>query len=205
MGVLAGQPQHRVSEADLDVLEMITHIPPRSSVAAPSLQNRALDTVAALRRPPIDPIVLAASLGSGPNVTRHHFHHTYADTHSAHLSGHSQQMPVSERRKRAMEAASRPPPPPTAPAPQPQEDEQFESSSMFVSCQAPRSVRLARAPCGRDPRQSSRGARRRGKRHGQGGSDVTCGAECTLAKDNAVVPTARSTLLRPDARADATR
>jgi len=145
MGVLAGQPQHRVSEADLDVLEMITHIPPRSSVAAPSLQNRALDTVAALRRPPIDPIVLAASLGSGPNVTRHHFHHTYADTHSAHLSGHSQQMPVSERRKRAMEAASRPPPPPTAPAPQPQEDEQFESSSMFVSCQAPRSVRLARA------------------------------------------------------------
>jgi hypothetical protein len=40
-------------------------------------KKRPLATLAALRRPPIDPIVLAASLTTGPHVTRHHFHHSY--------------------------------------------------------------------------------------------------------------------------------
>lgn len=59
-------------------------------------KQRPLATLAALRRPPIDPIILAASLSSGPHVTRHHFHHTYGD--KGH-SKHSRQMPASQRKE----------------------------------------------------------------------------------------------------------
>jgi len=129
---------HRVEPSDLDMLDMLTSLPapapPLKSDAVP--HHRALDTVAALRRPPIDPIVLAASLSSGPQVTRHHFHHTFADPQSARMSGHSQQMPVSERLRQTRMAA--------VPTARNAVEDEHEHHAIMHSKQAPRSVRLQR-------------------------------------------------------------
>lgn len=64
--------------------------------------KKPLATLAALRRPPIDPIILAASLSSGPQVTRHHFHHAFgADGKPNPNHNHvSEQMPASERKRK---------------------------------------------------------------------------------------------------------
>lgn len=139
MGAMFGDTyHHRIDSSDLDMLDMLTSLP----APAPPLKtdplphHRALDTVAALRRPPIDPIVLAASLSSGPQVTRHHFHHTFSDPESARMSGHSQQMPVSERLRQARMAA--------APATRSTFEAEHESNAILHSKQAPRSVRLQR-------------------------------------------------------------
>ncbi|CAO1614081.1 unnamed protein product [Sympodiomycopsis kandeliae] len=64
-------------------------------------KRRPLATLSALRRPPIDPIILAASLSSGPHVTRHHFHHSYGDKSGCGAGcthGASSQMPASQRK-----------------------------------------------------------------------------------------------------------
>ncbi|KAE8266175.1 hypothetical protein A4X09_0g6172 [Tilletia walkeri] len=81
------------TQADEAFLDLIT-----SSAFAPpsSIIRRPLTTLAALRRPPIDPIVLAATLSSGPHVTRHHFHHSFDGKQPD--ASHSQQMPASVRR-----------------------------------------------------------------------------------------------------------
>ncbi|WFD21915.1 GTP cyclohydrolase II [Malassezia equina] len=139
MGAMFGDTyHHRIESSDLDMLEMLTSLPapapPLKTDAVP--HHRALDTVAALRRPPIDPIVLAASLSSGPQVTRHHFHHTFADPESARMSGHSQQMPVSERLRQTHNAT-------ITPAHATLESE-HEHCAILHSKQAPRSVRLQR-------------------------------------------------------------
>lgn len=139
MGAMFGDTyHHRIESSDLDMLDMLTSLPapaPRLKTDAVP-QHRALDTVAALRRPPIDPIVLAASLSSGPQVTRHHFHHTFADPESARMSGHSQQMPVSERLRQTHNATD-------APTRATLESE-HEHRAILHSKQAPRSVRLQR-------------------------------------------------------------
>ncbi|WFD25636.1 GTP cyclohydrolase II [Malassezia nana] len=129
---------HRVEQADLDMLDMLTSLPAPASplkMDAPP-HHRAFDTVAALRRPPIDPIVLAASLSSGPQVTRHHFHHTFADPESARMSGHSQQMPVSERLRQTHKTA--------ASTLRDAAEADMERRAILHSKQAPRSVRLQR-------------------------------------------------------------
>lgn len=87
---------HAVHAFDLDVLEAISTMPTRNGAYSgfdPPPKKRNLDTLHALRRPPIDPIVLAASLSSGPHVTRHHFHHSFG------AKVESKQMSRSEREK----------------------------------------------------------------------------------------------------------
>ncbi|CAO1634439.1 unnamed protein product [Jaminaea pallidilutea] len=103
-----------VTQGDMELLDLLTATPsafPHSHAPGPSSpsnasssssfppaegRRRPLATLSALRRPPIDPIILAASLSSGPHVTRHHFHHSYGD--KGNTSG-SQQMPASQRRE----------------------------------------------------------------------------------------------------------
>ena len=102
-----------VTQGDLELLDALTsipssfpHQPSYASSSSSSSKLKPLSTLNALRRPPIDPMVLAASLSSGPHVTRHHFHHSFGS--HAHTSK-SQQMPASQR-KAAAAAASDPPP-----------------------------------------------------------------------------------------------
>lgn len=95
---------HAVHASDMDMLNAITSMPMRNSSAAhafdPPPRKRHLDTLHALRRPPIDPIVLAASLSSGPHVTRHHFHHSFGPKVA------SKQMSRSQREKLRREEKS---------------------------------------------------------------------------------------------------
>lgn len=143
--MVADEHHHRVDPRDLDVLDMLTSLPPSHDTRPlPPSQLRVLDTVAGLRRPPIDPIVLAASLSSGPQVTRHHFHHTFADPASAHLSGHSQQMRVSERRRQ--EEMVHQPKQHEHPSSSMllSSDAELERRALMYSKQAPRSLRLQR-------------------------------------------------------------
>ncbi|KAN0064009.1 GTP cyclohydrolase II [Thecaphora frezii] len=97
---------HSVAPADLEVLDMLCAMPSNfphsgpsyyagSGAPSPSTKSRPLSTLNALRRPPIDPMVLAASLSSGPHVTRHHFHHSFGSDHQH--AKHSKQMPASQR------------------------------------------------------------------------------------------------------------
>lgn len=78
-----GHHHHSLHPSDLEVLDSLTNAPSTSTGRLNGGLNerrpsrRPLDTLQALRRPPIDPIVLAASLSSGPHVTRHHFLHSF--------------------------------------------------------------------------------------------------------------------------------
>ena len=135
--MVADEPRHRVEPADLDMLEMLTSVPNPHDIKSTPPPHRVLDTVAALRRPPIDPIVLAASLNSGPQITRHHFHHTFVDPHSERSSGHSQQMPVSERKRHLYAQQLRQPLSKHL-------DNELERHAIMHSKQAPRSARLLR-------------------------------------------------------------
>ncbi|TKY90351.1 hypothetical protein EX895_000349 [Sporisorium graminicola] len=98
-----------VTQGDLELLDVLTSMPssfphqPSYASSSSSSKPRPLSTLNALRRPPIDPMVLAASLSSGPHVTRHHFHHSFGS--HAHTSN-SQQMPASQRRAAAAAAAA---------------------------------------------------------------------------------------------------
>ncbi len=102
----AANAHSAVTQGDLELLDALTsmstsfpHQPSYASASSSSSSKaRPLSTLNALRRPPIDPMVLAASLSSGPHVTRHHFHHSFG-SHS-HTSN-SQQMPASHARPRA--------------------------------------------------------------------------------------------------------
>lgn len=107
----------------MDLLDMLTSMPSSfphhlGSSAYPSAvhphqtqqqtpviagKKRPLATLAALRRPPLDPIVLAASLSSGPHVTRHHFHHAFGGAADGEGSA---QAPARARRARQREQAS---------------------------------------------------------------------------------------------------
>nr|CDI55859.1 related to RIB1-GTP cyclohydrolase II [Melanopsichium pennsylvanicum 4] len=99
----AAKPSHSsVTQGDLELLDALTSMPssfPHNSNTYPNTssatRSRPLSTLNALRRPPIDPMVLAASLSSGPHVTRHHFHHSFG-SHAHTTSSH--QMPASQRR-----------------------------------------------------------------------------------------------------------
>ncbi|KAK0552602.1 GTP cyclohydrolase II [Tilletia horrida] len=163
------------TQADEDLLDLLTSssfspslqhhhnhaaspIPALSSASASAsspLSRRPLSTLAALRRPPIDPIVLAATLSSGPHVTRHHFHHSFDG--QAPDSSRSQQMPASVRKAKlreqqqqgaAKDAPSQDQPPMTHAQDQsslePSTAQASEERPSYVSKQAPRSVRLAR-------------------------------------------------------------
>lgn len=85
--------------SDLEVLDALTKLPSTSNMAysgghdhlSHPIRRRPLDTLQALRRPPIDPIVFAASLSTGPHVTRHHFLHSFGP------KVESKQMKRSER------------------------------------------------------------------------------------------------------------
>lgn len=99
-----------VTQGDLEFLDALTsmpssfpHQPNYASSSSSSARTRPLSTLNALRRPPIDPMVLAASLSSGPHVTRHHFHHSFGS--HAHTTK-SQQMPASQRKAAAAAAAA---------------------------------------------------------------------------------------------------
>ncbi|PWO00830.1 hypothetical protein FA09DRAFT_327552 [Tilletiopsis washingtonensis] len=176
---------HAASAADLALLDMLSALPQpgqapvshfrhagagdaaaggsrsRSSSHASSSSRRPLATLTALRRPPIDPIILAASLSSGPHVTRHHFHHSYG----APRAKPSTQMPASERRARQRQEAAAAATAPAAgsyancdaPAPEPEPEQESgyfggavpsvpaltdEERALYSSRQAPRSVRL---------------------------------------------------------------
>ncbi|EST08690.1 GTP cyclohydrolase II, RibA [Kalmanozyma brasiliensis GHG001] len=107
----AANSHSAVTQGDLELLDALTsmstsfpHQPSyASSSASSSSKLRPLSTLNALRRPPIDPMVLAASLSSGPHVTRHHFHHSFGS--HAHTSN-SQQMPASQRKAAAAAASA---------------------------------------------------------------------------------------------------
>ncbi|CEH17051.1 Bifunctional GTP cyclohydrolase II/3,4-dihydroxy-2butanone-4-phosphate synthase [Ceraceosorus bombacis] len=104
------------TSSDRALLDMLSTLPApgqapvshhQPAFGSPSFHNvplangkRPLATLAALRRPPIDPIILAASLSSGPHVTRHHFHHSYGAPRQ------SKQMSVSQRKERMQNAQS---------------------------------------------------------------------------------------------------
>ncbi|CAO1636897.1 unnamed protein product [Parajaminaea phylloscopi] len=105
------------TQSDMELLDFLTSMPssfPHAGPSSPSPpptpivagKKRPLATLSALRRPPIDPIILAASLSSGPHVTRHHFHHSYGDKTKPHASG---QMPASLRREMQAKAAEQAP------------------------------------------------------------------------------------------------
>ncbi|PWN47831.1 hypothetical protein IE53DRAFT_334778, partial [Violaceomyces palustris] len=94
-----------VTSADMELLDMLTSMPSSFPHQPPSLQGsaghkRPLATLTALRRPPLDPIILAASLSSGPHVTRHHFHHSFRP---GEHGKESKQMPASQRKKAAIQ------------------------------------------------------------------------------------------------------
>ncbi|SPO32692.1 related to RIB1 - GTP cyclohydrolase II [Ustilago trichophora] len=97
-----------VSQGDLELLDTLTSMPSSfphqpNYGSSSATKARPLSTLNALRRPPIDPMVLAASLSSGPHVTRHHFHHSFGS--HAHTTK-SQQMPASQRKAAAAVAAA---------------------------------------------------------------------------------------------------
>lgn len=103
----AANPHNSVSQGDLELLDALTSMPSsfphQPNYASSAAKSRPLSTLNALRRPPIDPMVLAASLSSGPHVTRHHFHHSFG----SHADGSkSQQMPASQRKAAAAAAAA---------------------------------------------------------------------------------------------------
>ncbi|KAI3483459.1 hypothetical protein L1887_53686 [Cichorium endivia] len=103
----AANAHSSVTQGDLELLDALTAMPssfPHHAQFAPSASaSRPLSTLNALRRPPIDPMVLAASLSSGPHVTRHHFHHSFGNHDPA---SKSQQMPASQRKAAAAAAAA---------------------------------------------------------------------------------------------------
>ncbi|CDR99004.1 hypothetical protein [Sporisorium scitamineum] len=104
----AANSHSAVTQGDLELLDVLTSMPSSfphqpSYAASSSSKPRPLSTLNALRRPPIDPMVLAASLSSGPHVTRHHFHHSFGS--HAHTSN-SQQMPASQRKAAAAAASA---------------------------------------------------------------------------------------------------
>lgn len=135
----ATDAHNAVSRADLELLDALSSMPssfPHQSSYAPSATKpRPLSTLNALRRPPIDPMVLAASLSSGPHVTRHHFHHSFGS--HAHASK-SQQMPASQRK--AVQAATAASPPPSAasssaaPPSQPRSRRPSAASGSYANC-----------------------------------------------------------------------
>ncbi|PWN37328.1 uncharacterized protein FA14DRAFT_159428 [Meira miltonrushii] len=98
-----GHHHHSVHPSDLEVLDSLTNVPSTSTGHVNGVLNerrpsrRPLDTLQALRRPPIDPIVLAASLSSGPHVTRHHFLHSFGP------KTESKQMTRSQRAQKRRE------------------------------------------------------------------------------------------------------
>lgn len=105
------------TSSDMELLDFLTSMPssfPHAGPSSPSSQSiplvagkrKPLATLSALRRPPIDPIILAASLSSGPHVTRHHFHHSYGEKGALGPSG---QMPASQRRYLQAQAAEQKP------------------------------------------------------------------------------------------------
>lgn len=102
-GVGGGHHHHSVHPSDLEVLDSLTNVPSTSTghvnggLNERRLSRRPLDTLQALRRPPIDPIVLAASLSSGPHVTRHHFLHSFGP------KTESKQMTRSQRTQKRKE------------------------------------------------------------------------------------------------------
>ena len=104
--------------------------------------RKPLSHAGALRRPAIDPLLLAASLTSNPKMTRHHFYHTFSGDASAH--GVSRQMPVSQRLRcagqcelnKAAPGNDMQHPVPAAKSPPP--------AYPFPSQQAPYSVRMQR-------------------------------------------------------------
>ncbi|GAA5858345.1 hypothetical protein JCM8547_004659 [Rhodosporidiobolus lusitaniae] len=79
--------KHSISPADLSVLSMLTgDAPPPSSAAASASNSSSLPSHAggkgdaqkrADRRPPMDPLMVAAAASTGPHVTRMHFTHAF--------------------------------------------------------------------------------------------------------------------------------
>lgn len=101
---------HSVTRGDVDVLEMLTSTvdeqdtPPGAHDFYAGERQRPLASVSALRRPALDPLLLAASLSTNPNLTRHHFHHSFIDP-SGEVRTDSRQKPRSERLREEAEAA----------------------------------------------------------------------------------------------------
>ncbi|WFD33898.1 GTP cyclohydrolase II [Malassezia cuniculi] len=138
---------HRVTEADLGVLEMLTGDAAPSGTdfsdsRAAGDPRKPLACVAALRRPAIDPLLLAASLTSNPEMTRHHFHHTFSGDAASH--SRSRQMRVSERLRMEEQGESHV----AAPAPKtispPSQSGSSTPTYPYPSQQAPYSVRMQR-------------------------------------------------------------
>lgn len=97
---------HQVSEGDLGVLNALTgdevgRTSCDHKCSAACDPRKPLSHAGALRRPAIDPLLLAASLTSNPKMTRHHFHHAFSGDAGAHCVSH--QMPVSQRLRCARE------------------------------------------------------------------------------------------------------
>ncbi|KAG9054405.1 GTP cyclohydrolase II [Serendipita sp. 407] len=61
---------------DMDVLAMLTS--PSSSISPPGVKSVMRNGRYNRREAPLDPLLLAAAISSGPHITRHHHHHVHA-------------------------------------------------------------------------------------------------------------------------------
>ncbi|GAA5899018.1 hypothetical protein JCM6882_004593 [Rhodosporidiobolus microsporus] len=111
---------HSVSPADLGVLSLLTgDAPPSSASTSAGSHGKASKKPAGERRPPMDPLMIAAAANSGPHVTRMHFHHSFQPL--AYAS-------CDDERLSAPSSSSSPPP--------------GNQRPKMESRQAPRSIRL---------------------------------------------------------------
>lgn len=129
IAMMQAAPSHSsVTQGDLELLDALTSMP--SSFPhqhSQSSRSRPLSTLNALRRPPIDPMVLAASLSSGPHVTRHHFHHSFGNNDAE--ASKSQQMPASQRKATLAAAAAA-----STSAPKPRSRRPSGASGSYANC-----------------------------------------------------------------------
>ncbi|GAA6010239.1 hypothetical protein JCM10207_005682 [Rhodosporidiobolus poonsookiae] len=94
--------QHQVSPSDLSVLSLLTGDAPPSadsvasaSAGAASASRQQQDSKRGARRPPVDPLIVAAAISSGPHVTRNHFVHSFHPATLAYASCDDERIPSS--------------------------------------------------------------------------------------------------------------
>ncbi|GJN92031.1 hypothetical protein Rhopal_005059-T1 [Rhodotorula paludigena] len=127
--MLHAQSQHTISPADLSVLQLLTQ-DHHSAAASPPARPHASTSQDALpkpkrgdRRPPVDPLMVAAAASAGPQVTRNHYFHSFFPQPLAYASCDDERTVLSLA------------PSTSNPAP-------FSQRPKMESRQAPRSIRL---------------------------------------------------------------
>ncbi|GAA6055532.1 hypothetical protein JCM3770_006772 [Rhodotorula araucariae] len=95
--MLHAQTQHSVTPSDLSMLQLLTqdHPPSAAHLIAPADSHRPHASTSREhpakptrgdRRPPVDPLMIAAAASAGPQVTRNHYFHTFYPQSLAYAS-----------------------------------------------------------------------------------------------------------------------